>query len=170
MQDADHRERLLTMAHDEASESPLGKMSGFEGAWDEVAQKILSSYSDKPYVPDDYARELSSARAKAIEVENVSDDPPERMAAWLETVSTSELRKLDLILVFDLLRIEENPDRWAALMRPVVTLIEDLLLVGDFQAAGELLDVLVQQARQHRVEGAQPDGREGHRRAGRRAR
>ncbi len=146
VQDADHRERLLTMAHDEASES-IGKMSGFEGAWDEVAQKILSSYSDKPYVPDDYARELSSARTKAIEVENVSDDPPERVAAWLGTVSTSELRKLDLSLVFDLLRIEENPDRWAALMRPVVTLIEDLLLVGDFQAADELLDVLVQQAR-----------------------
>ena len=146
VQDADHRERLVTMAHDEASESLLGTMSGFEGAWDEVAQKILSSYSDKPYVADDYARELSGARAKAIEVENVSDDPPERMEAWLGTVSTSELRKLDLILVSDLLRIEENPDRWAALMRPVVTLIEDLLLVGDFQAAGELLDVLVQEA------------------------
>ncbi len=49
--------------------------------------------------------------------------------------------------MFDLLRIEENPDRWAALMRPVVTLIEDFLLVGDFQAAGDLLDVLVKEAR-----------------------
>ena len=62
VQDADHRERLLTMAHDEASESLLGTMPGFEGVWDEVAQKILSTYSDKPYVPDDYARELSSTR------------------------------------------------------------------------------------------------------------
>jgi HEAT repeat protein len=147
VQDADHRERLLTMAHDEASESLLGSMPGFEGVWDEVAQKILSSYSDEPYVPDDYGRELSSARNKAIEVENVSDDPPERMTAWLGTVSTGELRKLDLTLLFDLLRIEENPDRWAALMRPVVTLIDDLLLVGDFEAAAELLDVLVTEAR-----------------------
>lgn len=147
VQDADHRERLLTMAHDEASDSLLGTMPGFEGVWDEVAQKILSTYSDKPYVSDDYARELSSARTKAIDVENVSDDPPERMSAWLGTVSTGELRKLDLTLVFDLLRIEENPDRWAALMQPVVTLIEDLLLVGDFQAAGELLDVLVKEGR-----------------------
>ena len=147
VQDADHRERLLTMAHDEASESLLGRMPGFEGVWDEVAQKILSSYSDKPYVPDDYGRELSSARNKAIEVEHVSDDPPERITAWLGTVSTGELRKLDLTLLFDLLRIEENPDRWAALMRPVVSLIEDLLLVGDFEAAAELLDVLVTEAR-----------------------
>ena len=147
VQDADQKERLLTMAHDEASESLLGTMPGFEGAWDQVAQKILSAYSDELYVPDDYARELSSVRTKAIDVEEISDDPPERMTAWLGTVSTGELRKLDLTLVFDLLRIEENPDRWAALMRPVVTLIEDFLLVGDFQAAGELLDVLVKQAR-----------------------
>jgi hypothetical protein len=147
VQDADHRERLVTMAHDEASEALLGTMPGFEGAWDQVAQKILSTYSDKPYVPDDYARDLTSARTKAVDVEEVSDDPPERLAAWLGTVSTAELRQLDLTLVFDLLRIEENPDRWAALMRPVVTLIEDFLLVGDFQAAGDLLDVLVKEAR-----------------------
>jgi hypothetical protein len=145
--DADHRERLLTMAHDEASDSLLGTMPGFEGVWDQVAQKILTTYSDQPYVPEDYARELSSTRTKAIEVENVSDDPPERMTAWLGTVSTSELCQLDLTLLFDLLRIEENPDRWAALMRPVVTLIGDLLLVGDFQAAGELIDVLAKEAR-----------------------
>jgi hypothetical protein len=147
VQDADHRERLLTMAHDEASESLLGTMPGFEGVWDQVAQKILTTYSDEPYVPEDYARELSSTRTKAIEVEDVSDDPPERMTAWLGTVSTSELRKLDQTLICDLLRIEENPDRWAALMRPVVTLIQDMLLVGDFQAAGELIDVLVTEAR-----------------------
>jgi hypothetical protein len=145
--DTDHRERLLNMAHDEVSESVLGTMPGFEGAWDQVAQKILSTYSDEPWVPEDYARELSSSRTKAIEVENVSDDPPERMTAWLGTVSTSELLKLDLTLMSDLLRIEDNPDRWAALMRPVVALIQDLLLVGDFQAASELLDVLAREAR-----------------------
>jgi hypothetical protein len=145
--DAHHRERLLTMAHDEVSESVLGTMPGFEGVWDQVAQKILTTYSDEPWVSEDYARELSSSRTKAIEVENVSDDPPERMIAWLGTVSTSELRKLDLTLMSDLLRIEDNPDRWAALMRPVVALIQDLLLVGDFQAASELLDVLAREAR-----------------------
>ena len=145
--DGEHRERLLTLAHDEAADSLLDTMPGFEGAWDQVAQKILSTYSDKPFVSEDYARELSSVRTKAIDVENVSDDPPERLAAWLGTVSTGELRKLDLTLLHDLLRIEENHERWAALMRPVVELIDDLLLVGDFGAVSDLLDVLVKEAR-----------------------
>ena len=145
--DADHRERLLALAHDEASESLLGTMPGFEGVWDQVAQKILTTYSDKPYVSEEYAHELSSLRAKAIDIEHVNDDPPERMGSWLSTVTTSEVRKLDLTLVLDLLRIEEDHDRWSTLMRPVVALIEDLLLVGDFDTAGELLAALVKETR-----------------------
>jgi hypothetical protein len=147
VRDSDHRERLLALAHDEASDSLLSTMPDFEGVWDQVAQKILTSYSDKPYVADDYARELSSARTKAIDVEHASDDPPERLSAWLSTVSTSEVRKLDLTLVLDLLRIERENERWSTLMRPVVALIEDLLLVGDFDAAGELLATLVKETR-----------------------
>jgi HEAT repeat protein len=141
--DAENRTRLLALAHDEASESLVATMPGFEGVWDEVAQKLLTSYSDKPYVSDDYARELSSARMRAIDVEDTSDDPPERLSAWLSTVSTSEVRKLDLTLVLDLLRIEADHERWSTLMRPVVSLIEDLLMVGDFDGAGRLVAALV---------------------------
>jgi hypothetical protein len=139
----DDRNRLLTLAHDEAASSPLGSTEGFEEIWENVAQKMLTSYSDKPFVSEQYARELSSARTKAIEVEQVSDDPPERLTAWLGTVATTELRKLDLTLVLDLLRIEQDTERWSTLMRPVVSLIEDLFLVGDFDAAGELVAALV---------------------------
>ena len=84
---------------------------------------------------DEYGRELSGARTQAIEVEHVSDDPPERVSAWLGTVATTALRALDLTLVLDLLRIEQDDDRWGELMIPVVRLLEDLLLVGDFDAA-----------------------------------
>ena len=147
VRDSEDKQRLLALAHDEASDSLAGTMPGFEGVWDQVAQTILTTYSDKPYVSEEYARELSSARTKAIDVEHTSDDPPERMSAWLGTVSTSEVRKLDLTLVLDLLRIERDTERWRMLMRPVVALIEDLLLVGDFDAADELLATLVKEAR-----------------------
>lgn len=153
VRDTDHRERLLALAHDEASDSLLDSMPGFEGVWDQVAQKILTTYSDKPYVSEEYARELSSAHTKAIDVEQVTDDPPERMSAWLGTVSTSEVRKLDLTLVLDLLRIEEDPERWATLMRPVVALIEDLLLVGDFDAASDLVAALVRETKPEAAQG-----------------
>ena len=45
------------------------------------------------------------------------------------------LRALDLTLLLDLLRIEQDDERWGELMTPVVALLEDLLLVGDFDAA-----------------------------------
>jgi HEAT repeat protein len=139
VRDVDQRERLVAMAHDDAAASSIGAMEGFEQAWEGVAQKMLTSYSDKPYVSDDYARELTGTRSRAVDIEQLNDDPPERLAGWLGTVATTELRRLDLTLVLDLLRIEESTERWTTLMRPVVALIEDLLLVGDFDAAADLV-------------------------------
>ncbi len=144
--DTNERERLLTMAKDDVSASPLGSTDGFDDVWSHVAQKLLTSYSDKPYISDSYARELSSARAHAIDVERVGDDPPERITGWLTTVSTTTVRTLDISLLLDLLRIEETDARWGELMTPVVHTLEDLLLVGDFDAALGLIDVIAMAA------------------------
>jgi hypothetical protein len=146
VKEKEDRQRMLTLAHKDVAESPLGNTDGFEGVWNHVAEKLLSSYTDKSYVSEEYGRELSSVRTKAIDVEHASDDPPERVSAWLSTVATSVLRALDLTLVLDLLRIEEHDDRWGELMTPVVALIEDLLLVGDFDAGVQLVDVLTRSA------------------------
>lgn len=137
----DRRERLLSLARDEAA-AVHGAPSSFDALWEHVAQKLMVSYTDEAYVSAQYGRELSSAKTVALAVEHLSDDPPERLAAWLRTVSATELRRLDLALVHDLLRIERDPERWATLMRPVVSLIEDLLLVGDFEPADELIGTL----------------------------
>ncbi len=143
VQNPDERERLLSLAHDEAAESPLGGAEGFETVWNHVAQKLLTSYSDKNFVSDEYARELSGARTRAIDVEHASDDPPERVNEWLASVATSALRSLDLLLLLDLLRIEPDDARWGELMEPVARTLEDLLLVGDFDSATELIGVII---------------------------
>jgi hypothetical protein len=143
----EERQRMLNMAHDEAAESPFGALENFEEQWDQVAQQMLTSYSDKPFVSDAYSRELTSARTRAIEVEETSDDPPERINAWLATVATNQLRDLDLTLMLDLMRIEQNPERWNSIMKPVVGLLEDLFLVGDFDAAEKLLGALLDAAK-----------------------
>jgi hypothetical protein len=140
--DANERERLLTLTKQDVSASPLGSTEGFDGVWNAVAQKLLTSYSDKPYISDAYARELSSARTQAIAVERVSDDPPERVSAWLSTVSTTAVRTLDISLLLDLLRLEPDDAKWGELMQPVVRTLEDLLLVGDFDASLSLIDVI----------------------------
>ena len=146
VRDGGEQQRLLGMAKGEVAASPLGSTEGFESVWNNVAEKLLTSYSDEPFVSDAYGKELSGARTKAIEVEGVSDDPPERIGAWLGTIATTALRALDLTLMLDLLRIEQDEERWRELMKPLVGLIEDLLLVGDFDAAAELIGVLVGEA------------------------
>jgi hypothetical protein len=144
--DQDHQHRLLALAHEDVAASPLGSAEDFGATWDHIAKQLLTSYSDEPYVTDAYARELTGTQAHAIDVEHVSDDPPERVAAWLSTIATTALRALDLSLLIDLLHIEQDEERWGALMTPLVRLLEDLLLVGDFEAARDLIAVLVREA------------------------
>jgi hypothetical protein len=146
VREADDQQRLLAMAKQDVQASPLGSTEGFEAAWDHVAQTLLTSYSDEPFVSDEYGRELSGARTQAIEVERVNDDPPERVSTWLGTIATSALRALDLALMLDLLRIEEDDERWGDLMTPLVSLLDDLLLVGDFDAAIALIAAIVAEA------------------------
>jgi hypothetical protein len=146
VKESEDRDRLLTLAHRDVAESPLGSTEGFEGVWNQVAEKLLTSYSDKSCVSDEYGRELSGARTRAVDVEQTTDDPPERIAAWLSTVATTVLRGLDLALVLDILRIEQDDQRWGDMMTAVIALIEDLLLVGDFEAAKQIVAVITQEA------------------------
>jgi HEAT repeat protein len=144
--DREHGERLLALAHDRVLETPFGSEPGFEERWNEVAERVLTSYSDKPFVSDDYARELTGVGTRAIQLDELHDDPPERIAGWLETVATSELRRLDLDLLHDLLRIEDDPARWSGLMPPVLSLLDDLFFVTDFEPARQLVQALANEA------------------------
>lgn len=141
----DRRRLILEMAEERVAQSPLGEEVGFPELMAR-AKEMLMTYSDELFVSKEYGRELSSAPAQAVEVERVSDDPPDRFAAWLSTVNDVSLRALDLQLLLDLLTIEEDPARWREVTDPVVFHIEDLLLVGDFGAALQLIEVLVREA------------------------
>ena len=91
---------------------------------------MLSSYSDADFVSTAYGRELSNARARAVTVEQTSDDPPDRLAGWLSTVSDTSLHTLDHQLLLDLLVIEADSARWRDIAETVVTHADDLLRVG----------------------------------------
>jgi hypothetical protein len=146
VRDGDQQQRSLSLARDEVAASPLGSTEGFESVWNHVAEKLLTSYSDEPFVSDEYGRELSGASAQGVAVEQVNDDPPDRISVWLATIAPTALRTLDLTLVLDLLRIEDDENNWGDLMKPVVLLLEDLLMVGDFDASIEVVGVLVREA------------------------
>ena len=138
--DKERRPGLLELAKAEVEQSPLGATEDFLKLWDDAAE-MLTSYSDEQFVSEAYARELSGARTQALEVERVSDDPPERIGEWITSVGPSELRALDLRLLLDLLTIESDPERWRKVTVPAIGHIEDLLLVGDFDGAMQLVNV-----------------------------
>jgi HEAT repeat protein len=136
--DKERRPVLLEIAKGEVAQSALGSGEGFLDLWQNAAD-MLTSYSDEQFVSEAYARELSGARTQALEVERVSDDPPERIGTWVSSVGPTEIRSLDLQLLLDLLNIEVDPDRWHNVTVPAIGHIEDLLLVGDFEGALQLV-------------------------------
>lgn len=134
------RDRILDLARAEA-ERQAEPDGGFEDLWRSAAD-LLTSYSDKTYVSGDYGRELSGARTQAIEVERVSDDPPERLENWLSTVSDSAIRDLDLSLILDLLRIEQRPEAWKTMGTVAVGETRRRLGAGDLDSSQRLVDAV----------------------------
>jgi HEAT repeat protein len=147
--DAGARGEVLELARGEVARSSVGDESGFQELWQNAAN-MLMNYQDKPYVPSDYARELSGARSQAIEVDRVSDDPPERIQGWLSSVSGEAVRELDLRLILDLTRLLDDPAQWRDLVNVMTSEIERLTLVGDAPDARRLLEAVVKEASEGR--------------------
>lgn len=141
----DRRRQLLALAEEEVATSDLGHAETFPQLWESV-EGMMSSYSDSSYVSEDYARDLSSAHANPVDVERTSDDPPERVAAWLSTVNDTSLRQLDHQLLLDLLAIEADPLRWRDIADAVGGHADDLVRVGLFDDAWQLAEAIVEQA------------------------
>ena len=150
--DPDRQRRLLALAEPQVESSPLGADATFEELWGRV-ESMVTSYSDENYVSEDYGRELWIAQTKAIEVEQASDDPPARVAAWLATVNDTALRSLDLQVLQDLLTIEPDAARWRDIAKTAAAHADDLVRVGHFEPAWVLVDVVVREAQTNAARG-----------------
>jgi hypothetical protein len=143
----ERQRRLVALARDEVTTAE-GTGEAFAELWERV-EGMLLSYSDETYVSEQYARELSTARGRALDVEQISEDPPERIGGWLATVSDAALRSLDQQLLIDLLHIEEDVLRWRDIAETAVMHAEDLIRVGYFDHAWQLAEaILAEGARQ----------------------
>jgi len=144
--DHSQRDRVLDLAASQAAAGPLGREPQFTDLWRQAAD-ILSSYSDEKYISEEYARDLSRARVVAVEMDKIGDDPPERVAAWVATVSDEQVRRLDQQVLGDLIIVESRPDEWRKVLALAVSRIEQLVLVGDLAPAQSLLDTLLHVSR-----------------------
>ena len=143
--DPDNYERILNLARAEAAADPRAEGLSFEQLWQNAAE-MLTSYSDQTYVSGDYGHQLSTALSQAVEVERVSDDPPERLRAWLSTVSDAAILQLDLDLLLDLLRIEADAAQWETVAAIAVKEIERRASLGDITTAAQLADAIAGRA------------------------
>lgn len=96
---------------------------------------LVVSYDDSRFVGSSYARELTSARGRAEDLETAKPDPQDRVDAWVATVSDSALRGLDLQVLTDLLAIDQEPQQFAVIAQQAATRIEELVRVGFLEPA-----------------------------------
>ena len=143
--EGERRKQVLAMAEQHTADSELGQSESFPALWNNV-ERMLTSYSDEPYVSTDYARELSAAGRKAVEVDRISDDPPERMQAWLDTVADDQLQEMDFQLLLDLLNLEPDGLRWRDIANIIGSQIETLLQEGQFPGVRRLLGPIADMA------------------------
>ncbi len=141
----DRRRQLLSLAEEEVAATALGQEESFTELWERV-EHMLTWYTDANFVSDEYGRELSNARSSPVPVEHTSDDPPDRVAAWLASVNDSTLRKLDQLLLHDLLVLEEDPTRWRDIALTAIAHAEDLVRVGYFDQAWLLAETVGSQS------------------------
>jgi HEAT repeat protein len=146
--DIERRRRLLALAHDEVAESPMIDEETPEELWGRV-ESMVSSYSDTNYVSEEYGRELWHAQTRVVGVEDAGDDPPERVAGWLNTVNDAALRGLDQQVLTDLLTLEEDANRWRDVAETAAHHAEDLVRVEQFEMAWSLADAVVTHAAAH---------------------
>jgi len=136
------RQQNILAAAGEQAAAMLKDDPQFESLW-ASSSELLMSYTDAKFVPESYARELTTAQTQAVDIEKIGDDPPVRIRAWVSTLSDSEIRGLDQRLLVDLLKIETRADAWSGVLDTAVSSIDQLVLVGDLALASELVDCVV---------------------------
>lgn len=139
--DVEMRRPVVALARERLADMPLDSALDSAGL-DHILTALLDGQAEAPGIPDAYDRELDASSAPATSVEQVTDDPPERIAAWIRTLDDAALRALDTHLLLDLMALEDDPDRWREAATTVLRSIEEAVLVGDLPAARRLIEAL----------------------------
>ena len=140
--DPKRRESVAALTRQELERTPLAGEPDFALIWSDT-ESLLFSYSDQKYISDDYDREMARAQSRAEDGDQITDDPPERIAAWLTTISDVSIRALDLQLMADLLVTVGDSARREELLQLVVSQVDGLVTLGDFDAANRLVSSMI---------------------------
>jgi len=137
--DAERKQRVLTMARTLLSETSFGQTRQFNAIWSSM-EELLISYNDKPFTSEQYRAQLDGAGARGETV--AFKDLPEEMPEWTESLGQQNVRKLSVVLIIDLLKLEGDAARAAQISDDMTALSEDLLMAGDYGDARDVAKAL----------------------------
>jgi HEAT repeat protein len=137
--DPERKRRVLTMARTMLSESAFGQTKQFKAIWSSM-EELLISYNDKPFVSETYRNQLDGATARGEAA--ARKDLPEEMPEWVETLGQQNVRKLSVVLIIDLLKLERDQTRAGEIADDMTALAEDLLMSCDYAEARDVAAAL----------------------------
>src|SRR6185503_18793885 len=104
----------------------------FKAVWNSM-EELCVTYNEKPFLSERYQAQLDGVPARAEAA--ASKDLPEEMPEWVESLGQQNVRKLSVVLIIDLLKLETNAARAAEIADDMTALCEDLLLSGEYAEA-----------------------------------
>jgi HEAT repeat protein len=141
--DEPRKRRVLTLARSLLNETSFGKTGQFQTLWTSM-EELLLGYNERPFVSTSYRTGLDGVGGRAERMA-ASDLPPD-LVGLIDTLSQDNVRRLSVVLLIDLLRMERDPARAPEVARDVAALGEDLLLAGDYESALTVTRALTEQA------------------------
>ncbi|MBI4476131.1 MAG: HEAT repeat domain-containing protein [Acidobacteria bacterium] len=141
--DSARKKRVLGFTRALLAETDFGGDAGFGSLWSSV-EELMLRYEEKEFVSEDYRESLDQAPARA---EAMADrERPVELGGWLDSVNEDSVRRLSVILLVDLLKLERHPGSAETLANDMVEVAEDLLAAGDFHNAAALARALATSA------------------------
>lgn len=140
--DEPRKRRVLTLTRELLTETSFGQTDQFKTLWSSM-EELLLSYNERPFVGTEYKAGLDQIGARA---EHMAGEIPSELRALVRTLDQDNVRKLSVILLIDLLRMERDAKRAPEIARDAGALAEDLLLSGDYESALSVTSALGEQA------------------------
>jgi hypothetical protein len=130
--DPERKRRVLAMTRTMLSETSFGHSKQFKAVWNSM-EELCVTYNEKPFLSESYQAQLDGVPARAEAA--ASKELPEEMPEWVESLGQQNVRKLSVVLIIDLLKLETNAARAAEIADDMTALCEDLLLSGEYAEA-----------------------------------
>ena len=109
--------------------------------WAEL-ERNLESHLDRRFISDQYGNELHAVQDRSDSDALAADDPPERLAAWVGSITDHAVRELDLRLLGDLVRSEHEAGRLRKILDVLQTYVLEAAEAGDWEGVARTLDAV----------------------------